>query len=507
MYRFEDDTITTFGDAPDTGVTPDDILTADGVIADKEEKQKEDESEQREEQEAQAEQLDDKEVPAPEDEISADSMTGVELEQADKTTLASIRFMPHYSIQSRSQEAFNRLLVQKQTALTTRRFKETLEYGTPAGVDEAPEPSGSCPGCNDVGDAIIIDASIVETEGSTKGENEDEGTSTNMPEENTAPEPTPEESAELPEDDEDTNVEKELKALFRIQNHMFLNLTTDKLVDASKIYGAETIFDLLKGMIVHAHNLLSRAFVGLVKYGRRTYKYCRNRYFSAEKRYVACARFWKSKLNENLSAVDAERFAESEANVFPYEVWTRCVRAVTVLNNFILHTDTAVFDRSKEVICKPIKEAQNVVEQTGTKIGVGKDRLDTEDLMSQHKFGSMKQLGYTLEILPNCIRQLSQLSECVHGGDSTVLTKSIDNTMEKLAKRSAVLIDDTKEGNIDLESREYKEQQARIIVNTARIDFTMSAYRLNGMLISLLMEDMVKIFSKVEDCLVSKKFV
>ena len=445
MRLFEDETITSFGDTPAPEVSTDTVTKAEDEVEDKEAEQKQKEDEQRDEQQEK------------EEEREAQTSSSDEEPAPDLETMLA-------------------------------RLEHYLEYGTPAGVNEVP---GSCPSCEDAADAVAIDAGIEETEGSgedTSGNDMDGDLGGG---EDTA--------ASL--DTEDTQTEGEMMQLiFYSQKNFFPGMEELDLISRNR-------GNLISNFLYHFSEVVKNLGTKIIKYTRKVWKWSRNKITKSFMKMQTIAKFWDDKLSQNLDEVEWDRFAKYNTTAFPCDLWITVCKAAIAGYDLLTNCERVVFDKSQEAMTNTMGIFDKMIHDCGVEIKVGKDRVNSDGLYDNRVYGTMEQLGYDKSKIPVCLRYLQQLGKRMKGGDMDVVESYMSKALQKITSYSRDITEELKENQLKEDSPEYKTRSKVVVLATSRYDYLISTLSVMAMFLDQLTSDILVVFSKVEDSMVSSKFV
>lgn len=472
---FEDEEITSFGEAPShASVTVDDVRDAEQQTAEKHEKQQQEEDTQRDEIKEELET--EKEAPADDSEVSADALTDTELDTASDSQLLAIRFTPHYTRAKVSLRDEWKLILQKDRAARILRSK--MEYDTPSGTTAPPVPT--CPSCGDAADAVALSDEIEDTEGSVKDEN----------------------AADWGDDstgEATTTIDAEMRQL-----SLLFKRSQTLLPDY--YYGYEGYYESFRGLLYHGSHLILSAFRKIVKYSILAYRAARNGFLKAFKSWQVIARFWNKKLKGDFHKVDMERFNEEKLTIFPAARWLAAARTAIASCEFIRSASKIVMDREAKAETPQIAKIREMAEKVHITINVGKDRLDTSGFNQGRQFGTMTELNYTGQTIPACLSAFESLAVYMKDGDLDELKPATDKALEKVMKFAAEINEDKEEGKLDPNSNEFQRLTSLSVLYTTRCDFVLSTFRMVGVMFEELAGDLLKVCSKLEDCMTAKEY-
>ena len=465
----EEEEITSFGEAPsNASVTVDDVRDAERETVEKQEEQQEKEDKQRDEI---IEQEQDNEVPADEGEVSADSLTDDEIENLSGEQLSLIRFTPHYASRQLSIKEEWELIMQKERA--KRRLRDKLmEYGTPSGTNPVP----SCPSCGDAADAVVLDNEVEDSEGSVKEGGDDES---------------------------DTSIDAEMRQISEFYKNFFVDKKA--LYGSMYIYGSEGYKEWAKGMIYHGWKLITVAFRKIVKYSILVYKSARNNFMRAFTSWQTIAKFWEHKL-DNFHNVDMERFSKMKLTVFTAKQWISNAKVALAACALLRDAPKVITDRTHTAETTSIAKVRQLAEAVDINIKVGKDRLDVSGFTHHREAGMMQDLGYSGQTIPMCVHMFESIAKYMPKGEIAVLKDSTDKALEEVTKFAAEINEDKEDGKLDPNSKEFHRLTALSVMYTARCDFILSAFRMVGVVFAELASDLLKVCSKLEDCMISEEY-
>lgn len=467
----EEEEIISFGETPSAAsVTVDDVRDAEQETAEKQEEQQEKEDKQREEIE-EIEQEQDNEAPADDGEVSADSLTDDEIGNLSEEQLCLVRFTPHYVSRQLSLKEEWELIMQKER--TKRRLQAKLmEYGTPSGTNPIP----SCPSCGDAADAVILGDEVEDSEGSVEEGGDDEAS---------------------------TSFDAEMRQISKFYKTLYVD--KDALYGSMYLYGSEGYKEWAKGMAHHGWKLITIAFNKLVKYSILAYKSARNNFMKAFTSWQTIAKFWKHKLND-FHKVDLERFAKAQLTILPAKQWVATAKTALAACALLHDAPKVVTDRTPTAETTSIAKVRQLAEAVDINIKVGKDRLDTSGFTHHREAGTMQELNYSGQTIPACVHMFESLAKYMPKGDIDVLKESTDKALHEVTKFAAEINEDKEDGKLDPNSKEFHRLTALSVMYTARCDFILSAFRMVGIVFAELTSDLLKVCSKLEDCMISEEY-
>ena len=491
MWTFEDEKIVSFGDTPAPKATTDDVVKAEDEVADEEVEQKQKENEERDEQEEKEEERESKLDESEGDDLgdADEAMPGLDSESDTPTDTDEVEEAPDEDKDGskKSDEELDAMPKEMRLKLRyTPRFYTAMEYGTPAGSN--PKIPGGCPSCEDAADAVAIDAGIEETEGSGESDETDS-----------------EDLGDAMGDMGDTGEGGDLGDLGSEGDE-----TADALMRLTYLStwnGNVGTEGYIANAIHHFGVVLNMLFRGTVKYSRKVWKWARNKIAKSTMRMQTIAKLWKYKLSGNIDDIDGERFGNYEVTAFPYDLFVQTSKTAIALADALTNSERIVFDRNEEVMCDALELCAKFVDSVGVEINVGKNRINTDKLYDNRTHNALKELGYDKTKIPVLIRYMEELSKRMKGGDLDIMYDTMGKTLQKITSYSTDLTEAVKRGDIKEGSEEYKVKTKVVVLATSRYDYLLSACSVLAMLMDQLTSDVLKVFSKAEDCMISAKYV
>ena len=465
-------------------------------------------------------QLDENEHPVQDNENPADTRTDQQLDNTPSEMKWQYRYLPHFSTAPLSRRE-KKLLEERRAAF----LDNVMEYGTPAGTEAPGNYDAGCPSCADAVDPLVLDSSIEETEG-TQPQPEEEG-GDDMGGDMGDMDDTGDmgggdeggdfdldlgggdegDTGESPGDSGTTT--QDIEMLFSFYNNVIVgNNINTYLCQYERVYGSEDLKETAKDLAVRAakgtwyHGVKLAGFTlkSLFKYGKKAFKLSRNGFISAFVSWKKTARFWHHKMNKRLDHVRFDNFYETTATVITQDYWTQAARACLTAYEIVSNAERAIYEsNSDKVITGTIENIRNEFASIGIETGIGDNRVDYNKFMSHRQFGSMNQLGYTKETIPECMRLFEELGKCMPEKGKELPAGDLNGLMRKISNLAATVSDDADSGRVDKDDIKQQDRTRMVTIYLARLDYIITLQRALAATLDVLMKDILVVCSKLED--------
>ena len=370
------------------------------------------------------------------------------------------------------------------------RFIPKCDYDTPGGISTI--GSGNCPGCSDAGDAAIIDAEVSPSQGSDQIELDGKG--------NPVEEEGGGDLGDMGDMGEDLDMTMELHE-FVSALHKMQAYDNDRF--RREVMGTEGLLEFAQGLFGIVKTILIKTF----KYGRRVFKFTRDKAYKTFLRLQTIQKLWYFKLSGNLDKVDEERLAEYEVEAYPYDVWIDAAKLALNCFDIVSSSKNMLFDKGTEVMTGTMKHIDEALKARGIEINPAKNRVVFDELLDNRRFASVTELGYVKSQIPNVLRYFNDIARRVPKGSDNHI-ENIGNILAKevtsYAARFSQAVD---EGRISKDSEEYRTESTRVVQITTRLDYVLSLMKVAYTLFDQLSSDALKVFRKYEDSMTLKSLV
>ena len=467
----DNEKISTISDGPTPDITPDDVEKAEEETKeDTDEKdghaeEKASEKEASEDEDISGDEVDDQEIDdALENEDKDNGNDTHDLEDAE-TMRYTTRFK-NVGTTTVPLNFYEDCIAKYGTPFNPRG--DHLEYGTPAGivVDDY--------GTEDAGDAVIIDSEIQPTKGTQDGES-----------------------------DEDTNEADDAGSdlgdaitFYRKHSHEYPG-NEDFAEFGNKVLKTigSTLFKFCKFLLIKS-----------LKYARKVFIFGRKKLSNVVLKRNTIMKLWRFKLSRNLSNVDKERLSEKEIDAFPFQVWTKLAKLSLHSFDIISSAESLLSHASEGTTKKLIDDTLHDFKVNGITVSLTTTKVDITNALDEKRFKSVADLGYTTDVLNNCIRYTVDMAHRVPNPKLDKTEQIIEKCIAMLASESEHLTEQVSSGELKKTSDEYKRISDNLVEKQAMLSFILTCQKVSYILFDLLISDAEKVFSKYEDCLVSRKF-
>lgn len=329
----------------------------------------------------------------------------------------------------KDDEVYREQQSEKEAELLATQFFAEMDYGTPGSFD----CPGCCPANQDAGDVALIDASIEPAE---------------------------------PSDSEGTDVDTELRTYFLMDKclgRMFSGKFSDASYQETQYFktlikthpqaGMEDWIDhaSMKGQLadqfaikvlnfIQATAIISmkvlKACFSITKKTAKLlgagYKTVRNRMLPIMKNSTKVVSFWDKKLSKLVTRLDPEKMREQKIEAFPYQEFVKVSKAIIKAHDLVSQAESYA---DKDNADSQMMQIINTLEAAGIRVNAATGKIDNLRLSSKRKVGTIVELGYTPDHLPECIAISREVAKRSDNADVSPMEKSIAHLQSLVSKK------------------------------------------------------------------------
>lgn len=333
--------------------------------------------------------------------------------------------------------------------------KRLLEYGTPAGVNS----SGGCKscGCEDAGDAAIIDAEIEESEGSDKKKEQQE--SSGEPSGPAQPFGAPTEP------------------MFSLSDPAIESL-------GEQIGGLFTTLGIIAKKLAH--------------FGHRVYIGVRNLVSDNFMRISTVQKLWDSRINSVIPRLTNEDLQTRRIEAFNRETWCTICSYVNGLYDLVGNGEQLVFDQDTKTMTAATETIVRKLAEWGVYLKPERQTVDVDKLLDSRRYLSLTELGFTTEYMPVVMRYFGELAKRVPSASDRKLEMVLNRINSKVTNMNLMLNDTVHQDKSQQRTEQYKEDAMRIAEASYRLNFLLTAMRCCYILMDRLTKDIKTVCKQYE---------